>query len=347
MCAARVLADKFDEVTLIERDHYPDNSSSRRGVPQGRMFHTMLERGRREIEALFPGIHKLLDERRAPKVSFGFNSALMTPRGWGRNLPFPSITSLFCTRGFLETAIRDLFRQDERVTVVEDATVAGLTSDGVHRCTGVRYKARGDDAEHEMPADLVVDASGASSRAPTWLQKIGITPPREHELDPLLTYAGILLEKKPGTKFPNHWWWTHGAFVQRVPPRDNKGAHLIRQEGDLWLLTLVAGDGIDLPDDIDGIPAFLAQMRSPLVADMYPYFEPAGSYPGFDYRRIAGSTTRIGRSGSTASSRLARRPVCSIPIWVRECRSRPATPAFSGVASMRRRPRGATAALLP
>ena len=281
MCAARVLADAFDEVTLIERDHYPDTAASRRGVPQGRMFHTMLERGRREIETLFPGIHKLMDERHAPRISFGFNCALMTPRGWGRNLPFPSITSLFCTRGFLETAIRDLFRQEERVTVIEDTTVAGLTSDGARVCTGVIYKTRGDESEHRMSADLVVDASGASSRAATWLSKVGVTPPHEHELDPLLTYAGVLLKRKPGTRFPKHWWWTHGAFVQRVPPRDNKGAHLIRQEGDLWLLTLVAGDGIDLPEDVDGIADFLAQMRSPLVYDMYPYFEPAGAYSRF------------------------------------------------------------------
>jgi len=45
MCAARVLADFYDRVIVIERDKYPEGAAERRGVPQGRMFHTLIERG--------------------------------------------------------------------------------------------------------------------------------------------------------------------------------------------------------------------------------------------------------------------------------------------------------------
>ena len=281
MCAAKVLADVCDDVTLLERDTYPDNISDRRGVPQGKMFHTLLERGRRDMESIFPGLHRLLDERKMPKISFGFNCALMTPFGWGRNLPVPVPRSLFCTRGFLETAMRDLFLADPRVRLIQQATVTGLISDGGKTCTGVTYKTRGADGVQALSADLVVDASGASSRAGQWLKAIGVEPPAEHELDPLLTYGGVLLKLKPGARFPKHWWWTHGAFIQRVPPRDNKAAHLIRQEGDLWLLTLVAGDGFEIPKHMSEVPDFLASMRSPLVHDMLPYFEPAGELTSY------------------------------------------------------------------
>ncbi len=276
MCAAKVLVDHYDRVVLLERDSYPDGVGGRRGVPQSKMFHTLLERGRREIEDIYPGFHKLLDERKMPKVAFGFNCALMTPRGWERNLPVPVQRSLFCTRAMLESTIRDLFLKEPRIELIEEAIVNSLLfADGGSRkaVTGVTYKRRGASAQFELPAELVVDASGFSSKASQWLQGAGIQPPDEHELDPLLTYGGQLYRLKPSARFPKDWWWTHGAFIQRVPPRDNVAAHLIRQEGDLWLLTLVAGDGLEIPKDAVGVSEFLSRMRSPLIYDMLPYFE--------------------------------------------------------------------------
>jgi len=277
MSAAKVLADHFDKVILLERDLYPDTIGGRRGVPQGRMFHTLLERGRREIEDIFPGFHKLLDERKMPKVSFGFNCALMTPRGWTRNVPIPIQRSLFCTRGMLETTMRDLFKDDPRIETHEQTNVMGLVAEGSGdraRCTGVRALKKGADAPEVMLGDLIIDASGANSKAAMWLKEVGVEPPKEETLDPLLTYGGQLYRLKEGLEFPKEWWWTHGAFIQRVPPSDNKAAHLIRQESGLWLLTLVAGDGLDLPEDEDGIADFVGGMRSPLISGMLPYFEP-------------------------------------------------------------------------
>ncbi|MDA1074012.1 MAG: FAD-dependent oxidoreductase [Proteobacteria bacterium] len=277
MCAAKVLVDHYEKVVLLERDTYPDGAGGRRGVPQSKMFHTLLERGRREIEDIFPGFHKLLDERKMPKVSFGFNCALMTPRGWGRNLPVPVTRSLFCTRAMLESTIRDLFLKDPGIELIEQAVVNNLLVEEISPrevVSGVTYKRRGDSEVHTLHAELVVDASGFSSKASLWLKEAGIIPPAEHELDPLLTYGGQLYKMKKGARFPKSWWWTHGAFIQRVPPLDNVAAHLIRQEADLWLLTLVAGDGHEIPKDEAGVREFLGRMRSPLIYDMLPYFEP-------------------------------------------------------------------------
>ena len=285
MCSAKVLVDHYDRVVLLERDKYPDGVSERRGVPQSKMFHTLLERGRREIEAIFPGFHKLLDERKMPKVAFGFNCALMTPRGWGRNLPVPVQRSLFCTRGMLESTMRDLFKSESKIEVIQESNVTGLsvTDTGSRKVvTGLTYKQKGQPEVASLDAELVVDASGASSKAAQWLKQSGIEPPVEHELDPLLTYGGQLYKLKDGARFPKNWWWTHGAFIQRVPPDDNVAAHLIRQEHDLWLLTMVAGDGLDIPKDDDGIRTFLGNMRSPLIHDMLPYFEALG--PVTSYR---------------------------------------------------------------
>lgn len=54
LMAARVLADHFDEVTLIERDAYSETTESRRGIPQANHVHGLLVRGRHILEELFP-----------------------------------------------------------------------------------------------------------------------------------------------------------------------------------------------------------------------------------------------------------------------------------------------------
>jgi 2-polyprenyl-6-methoxyphenol hydroxylase-like FAD-dependent oxidoreductase len=55
LLAARVLANYFEQVTLVERDALPDRAQTRKGVPQGHQLHVLLPRGREIVERLFPG----------------------------------------------------------------------------------------------------------------------------------------------------------------------------------------------------------------------------------------------------------------------------------------------------
>ena len=41
LLAARVLLNHFEQVTLLERDQYPNEPVFRPGVPQGRQIHTL------------------------------------------------------------------------------------------------------------------------------------------------------------------------------------------------------------------------------------------------------------------------------------------------------------------
>ncbi|HEY6416180.1 MAG TPA: hypothetical protein VIX41_08085, partial [Acidimicrobiales bacterium] len=56
LLAARVLADAYAQVTVIDRDQLPQAGSHRRGVPQGRHLHALLARGQQALEELFPGL---------------------------------------------------------------------------------------------------------------------------------------------------------------------------------------------------------------------------------------------------------------------------------------------------
>ncbi|HUS17797.1 MAG TPA: monooxygenase, partial [Chloroflexia bacterium] len=46
LTAARVLADHFDKVTIVERDRFATDATPRKGVPQGRQAHVLLVHGR-------------------------------------------------------------------------------------------------------------------------------------------------------------------------------------------------------------------------------------------------------------------------------------------------------------
>src|SRR5919204_5431257 len=55
LLAARVLADSYGRVTVLDRDQLPEAGSHRRGVPHGRHVHALLARGQQALEELFPG----------------------------------------------------------------------------------------------------------------------------------------------------------------------------------------------------------------------------------------------------------------------------------------------------
>ncbi|MGH3552265.1 MAG: 2-polyprenyl-6-methoxyphenol hydroxylase-like oxidoreductase, partial [Mycobacterium sp.] len=66
LLAARVLADFYDRVTVVERDILPVDPVNRRGVPQGRLIHAIQSRGTQILDDLFPGF---LDELAAGGVA--------------------------------------------------------------------------------------------------------------------------------------------------------------------------------------------------------------------------------------------------------------------------------------
>jgi len=68
LLAARVLADHFARVTVVERDRPPADPSPRGGVPQGRHVHVLLMRGKQLLEGFFPGLDTELAEAGAPRM---------------------------------------------------------------------------------------------------------------------------------------------------------------------------------------------------------------------------------------------------------------------------------------
>ncbi|MGV0873053.1 FAD-dependent oxidoreductase [Mycolicibacterium sp. XJ879] len=177
LCAARVLSDFYDRVTLCERDELPDAPANRSAVPQGRHVHLLMARGAQEFETHFPG---LLDgmvsegvpilENRPDCIHFGAAGHVLGTAHRLRN----EFTAYVPSRPQLEWQLRKRVSALDNVEKIHAAVTQPRFDPGSERVTGVHL-----ESGAVLPADLVVDATGRGTRLPVWLQNWGYERPRE------------------------------------------------------------------------------------------------------------------------------------------------------------------------
>src|SRR5271168_157768 len=282
LCAARVLADFFDRVTIVERDAYPDGVADRAGVPHSRQYHYLMLRGRREFARLFDGLDAMLIERGAPIREPGVNVAVLTALGWTRPRREFRLAGIQPTRALIESSVRELVRKLPQIEIHERTEVTALTSTtsgDAMRCTGVEMQSRDGAARGPMiAADLVVDASGGTSRADTWLKKLGLEPPAETVVDGDYGYVSRWYRMRDGATWPADWWWTVGANLGPKPPEHMIIAILTQYELGRWSLSMAGLNGNYPPDDDTGLAGLLPRMRSPAIAEMLKLMEPTSRF---------------------------------------------------------------------
>lgn len=164
MMTARVLADSYRRVTILERDVLPVGEH-RRGAAQGRHLHGLMERGRQIMESLYPGMTAELAERGAPQTEL-----LATTRWYLSGLRArPTATGMIAllpSRPLLESVLRARTAALPGVRVVERVGAVGLVVAGSGRVTGVRVVSSGAPAEDLLAvADLVASGGAANDRA--------------------------------------------------------------------------------------------------------------------------------------------------------------------------------------
>ena len=228
LCAARVLSDFYDRVTLFERDELPDAALNRAAVPQGRHLHLLMARGAVEFGALFPG---LLDDmvaagvpvlqNRPDCIYFGAAGHVL---GTGSALR-DEFTAYVPSRPQLEWQIRRRVCEIDNVEIQRRAVTEPRFDPAAQRVTGVLL-----DSGQFVAADLVVDAAGRGSRLPVWLQQWGYRPPPEKIVDVGISYASHQF------RIPD------GVIRERVivagASRENPfGLGMLGYEDGTWILT--------------------------------------------------------------------------------------------------------------
>jgi 2-polyprenyl-6-methoxyphenol hydroxylase-like FAD-dependent oxidoreductase len=187
LCAARVLSDFYERVTVFERDDLPDRPVNRAAVPQGRHVHLLMARGAQEFETHFPG---LLDdmvvagvpilENRPDCIHFGAAGHVL---GTHHRLQ-DEFTAYVPSRPQLEWQIRRRVAAIGNVDIVAAAVSEPRYDAARQRVTGAQL-----DSGECVDADLVVDAAGRGTRLPVWLSQWGFERPREETVDVGIGYA--------------------------------------------------------------------------------------------------------------------------------------------------------------
>lgn len=264
LLAARVLADYYDQVTVLERDTFPPPGENRKGVPQGKHIHVLLPRGQQGIEALCPGFTEDL-------LSQGVVQSDIDDVRWcmedGYANPEPAgLVILGVTRPLLEATLRSHVVALPNITIIENCDVLGPTATAdKQQITGLQVVRRSEGKEAQtMAADLVIDASGRGSRTPAWLQELGYEAPEEEVVRVGITYATRLYRRRldqlngmSGVMIP---------ATARVP----RGGALAAQEGDRWMLTLFGYFEHQPPRDEAG---YLAYAKSLVAPDIYNWMQ--------------------------------------------------------------------------
>jgi 2-polyprenyl-6-methoxyphenol hydroxylase-like FAD-dependent oxidoreductase len=278
LCAARVLSEHFELVTVLDRDRFPEEGQHRKGVPQSRHPHVLLDAGRKELDRLFPGFEALCRERGGLELNPGLDFATLQQTGWSRRRSSP-FTMLFASRVLIEGAIRELAAHLSNVSVRQESEVTGLLTekDGGLRVTGVTVR-WSDGAETELSADLVVDASGRATKVPGWLEKLGLPPTEMTVVDASAGYSSRWYQGPPPDQRPSDWWWKclwiEPLIEGAERPEEQYFGVLFPVEQDRWVVTTASWGGQELASDPEEFDRMIAKLRTPVLADAIARAEP-------------------------------------------------------------------------
>jgi 2-polyprenyl-6-methoxyphenol hydroxylase-like FAD-dependent oxidoreductase len=278
MLAARVLADHFTNVIILERDVYPRDPMPRDGVPQARHLHALLPRGHAILEELFPGITADWMEAGADLLDAARDFAWLTPGGWG--VRFTSgLHMIAASRPLIDDVVRRSLIARPNVTFLERTAVDGLVTDPCRRnVTGVVARSLDSPKTNTLVADLVVDASGRMSRAPQWLAKLGYEAPPETVINAQIGYASRSFRRDPSSS--RNW---KAVFIQADPPDRPRAGIAFPVEGDRWIVTLSGGGGDYAPTEEASFLEFARSLPQRHVFDLITSSQPLGPICG--YRR--------------------------------------------------------------
>ncbi len=278
LLSARVLADYFTQVIIVERDTLPQQPQTRKGVPQANHAHVLLAQGYRILKQLFPGIDAELSEAGAPKIDWGKEYALFGYWGWHPRIA-SDLTTHSGSRAFLECLVRRRLSDFNNVKFQENTQVRELLSNSQNsQVTGVKLYDSDENQEEELVAHLVVDASGRNSQMPNWLEFMGYQPPAKTEINSFLGYSTCWFECPEDLEVD---WKALAVFYKA--PENKHGGVMLPVEGNRWAVTL-AGIARDYPpNDNEGFLECARNLRNSAIYDAIKNAKPISKV--YSYRR--------------------------------------------------------------
>lgn len=260
LLTARILADGFEAVTIIERDQLPEEPTTRRGVPQGRHIHAMLKAGRATLDDLFPGYSEELLSAGGLQIDMLSDVVHYQHGGFVADGP-TRLPTYYATRPLFEQIVRRRVTDLDGADLRSGCQCTDYLVDDESNVEGVLI--RNEDAEQiELTADLVVDATGRTSKTPSWLEDHGYPVPEVDEVQIDMAYSTVVLKRPADDR--------RAFFVSADPPR-TRGAGVFPVEDGRWLTTFFGMHGDHPSTEPEELRTF------------------AGSLPGLDLKQLLDS----------------------------------------------------------
>jgi 2-polyprenyl-6-methoxyphenol hydroxylase-like FAD-dependent oxidoreductase len=233
LSAARALADDFEQIVVLERDEQSHDTSPRSGVPQGKQPHALLAGGLHALGELYPDFLRNLVKSGA--VSYDYTKAWLEMGGIDplpqRDLGIPIYSA---SRPLIEQVIRSELEQIQNVSLRWHSRVEAITT-AAGAVSGVKLATPGSTPD-ELPADLVVDASGRGVPTLKLLDTIGTDArPQVSKIGINIDYSTAIFAKPADA--PRDWFLA-GTFPKA--PEERHGALIMPLEGNRWMVTMSA-----------------------------------------------------------------------------------------------------------
>ena len=201
MCTALALAKKDFNVTVIERDTPPPEGGAdqaffewpRMGASQFRHPHAFLGLMCNLLKDNYPDLLEEFYAAGARRVDY---KDMLSPELTPKYKPEPGddkLWVLLCRRATIETVLRRYVTRMNNISIINQVHIDGVLTERVDDALVVKgLKVRRDCTDvlgDEIPADVVVDASGRGSKFPRWFQQLGVAIEEENDDAEIVYYT--------------------------------------------------------------------------------------------------------------------------------------------------------------
>src|ERR1044072_2968903 len=258
--AARVLADAYDEVQIVDRDKIVGLREPRKTCPQTY-----------QANGLLAATTQQLNPDGVPKADLS-GSCRWYAQGLRLKQQHGDLITLGVLRPELEWHIRERVQQLPNVVFVEQHDILGVTATADNsRVTGARVQARGEKSDRVIEPDLVVDATaGRASRTPVWLEQMGYAKPEEERKKIDLVYVTQHYKLRPGADpFEGDV-----AINQIAHPGLPRGNVFFKTDGGKLELTTYGLLGDHPPTDQKGLYEWVRSLGAKDVYETLRYADP-------------------------------------------------------------------------
>ncbi|HJU11428.1 MAG TPA: hypothetical protein VJ728_11150 [Candidatus Binataceae bacterium] len=272
LMTARVLAQHFTTVTVIERDRIDRHPALHKSIPQGNHLHAILSGGQQVMATLYPGFLTKLDKLGSVRCRAGEQFVVYLPSGKAYTLSGSvreprdlGIDSYCQSRGLLEYCVRQCTLENTNIRFWSDCFVDKLIS---HRSHVEGVRCRNDLGSDDLFADLVIDAGGRGSHARRWLADLGFEVPSETTIGVDFAYSS--------TKFriPQDYDRCERLIAVTGPPPDFPDGGIMEIiEDDIWHVTLAGRFGNYPPRDEAGFFGYAKALPTTKIHDLIKHAE--------------------------------------------------------------------------